>query len=179
MEKLKFFQDFRFILPIMGIYSIIMGKGVILPIIDFANLLCCEKIFDVEDVPSGLRAVSGFYLGFKYTVTFLPHDAFDMNDNMDLMMDSENRKQMESIIEWKSKKIELCFVGVCKTIKAPGEFSYRVETPELLYGLSALLPHMMKLYPKLEAEKCTELRELLPEYTPRIWTFAGDCHCCT
>lgn len=185
----------------MGIYNISMGKGII------TSFGVLEKLFENElteefivshrgDMCQTLDSLAKKRLGKDYSVIFLGHDAFSSRrGNMDILANSEDfelQKQLDSISYWKQKHQEgkgnnhffnsfvLCFIGICDEIESTGgEFGYLVKTPELLYGLPALLPSIIKLYIRLEAEKCEELSKFYPGLTPRIWTFGGDCHCCT
>lgn len=184
----------------MGIYYISMGKGVILSVDvleeRFGGFMLTDEVISSHqgDAWTIFDHLIKMQLGPRYSLVFLGHDAFvSRGGKMDVLSGAfgvENQKQMDSIIEWKSQKpkgskvdfvgYELCFVGLHDEIESiGGEFEYKVSTSELLYGLPALLPGILKLYSFLEAEKCAELAKFFPEYVPSIWTFADDCHCCT
>lgn len=177
-----------------------MGKGVILSVDvleeKFGGSILTDQFIDgyQGDAWSIFNQLIKMQLGPKYSLVCLGHDAFvSRGGKMSVLTDTnsdENRTQLDSIVKWKTQKprktkvdfvgFDLCFVGIYEEIESTGgEFECKVSTSELLYGLPALLPSMVKIYPRLEAEKCAELSAFIPEYVPSIWTFASDCHCCT
>lgn len=176
----------------MGIYSICMGKGVILStdiLLEKFKLLIPELLEKHDqDHWIVLDILIKSHIDPKMTLCFLGHDAFESRSNLMKVLDgTPNSRAMSSIIKWKYDNdnktnetgYKLCFVGIYEDLDCDGEFEYRVKTPELLYGLPAVIPLIVQLYPKLLSENYANLAKLAPEQEPCIWTFAGDCHCCT
>jgi hypothetical protein len=168
-----------------------MGKGIILSVSElekhFELLLTPEHISRCsEDVFLIFNRLIKDHINSKYSISFLGHDAFrSYSGDMEILSGTENGKQLEltKISKHDVTKLcyytKFCFVGVYNEIPSEEELEYEVTVPELLYGLPALLPGIMELYPKLQAQNCEELIKEFPQYKPCIWTFAGDCHCCT
>jgi len=167
-----------------------MGKGIILSVSElekhFESLLTPEYIQECsEDVFLIFNRLIKDHINSKYSISFLGHDAFQSySGDMEILSGTENGKQLELTKNSKHKTklhyyTKFCFVGVYTEIPSKEELEYEVTLPELLYGLPALLPGIMELYPKLQAQNCEELIKEFPQYKPCIWTFAGDCHCCT
>jgi len=136
-------------------------------------------------------------LGDQYAVTSVGHDAFESrHGHMDILDGTDQALALKKLLkirkEERDKKNEfpnnlheyltfgcsdLMFIGVYEELKVPGEFEYYVKTPEVIYGLPAIIPAIMNVYPRLLN---TTLKELEVEFdqTSYIWTFAEDCHCC-
>lgn len=70
------------------------------------------------------------------------------------------------------------FIGCYKELTEGGEFSWGTKKRELVYGLAAFLPQLVKEYRKLEKIDCSVLKKKFKQ-KPFIWTFAPDCCCCT
>ena len=178
----------------MGIYNIIMGKGIIIPVKQFViqYLKEIEGIFNEgEDEQEFLTEVVKKFIGAEYLVCPIGHDAFDSRYGMELLENSENAIAYKMIKKWRkqAKKNndelpisglgcgDLMFIGHCKTLEPGGEFGYYIKTPELLYSLPALLPEIISYSLELAKVDVSSLQTIFGQQ-PCIWTFASDCHCC-
>lgn len=179
----------------MGIYDIQLGKGIIVPHNIFIKTN--EKI--IKNIMKGMkkpydgfdildRAVKKIY-GQEYEFSPIGHDAFNSRSGSMEIFTNDNEINFIAIKNLLKIKIdsdslpfdfpscgELIFIGKYQSIEA-NDMEYYVKTPELLYGLPALLPSLIKVYQKMIKIKCDELINEFNQ-TPCIWTFATDCHCC-
>lgn len=189
----------------MGIYSIYIGKGIIIPVSMFVRNFktqILEKInADEDEFPDPIKIfgeIVAEQLGQNFVVESVGHDAFESrHGRMDIFDDTEHQKAFEHLKKLReAEKTEngnllppgledyetigcsdLMFIGVYKEIEANGggEFDYYVKTSELLYGLAVLIPSLIKCYQELTPLNTSALDHLAPSC---IWTFAPDCHCC-
>lgn len=72
---------------------------------------------------------------------------------------------------------KLMFIGYYESICDDREFSWYIKAPEIIYGLPALIPSIIRCYNKYKDYDCSNLEETFGQ-TPCIWTFAQDCACC-
>lgn len=180
----------------MGIYSICLGKGIMIPVkmfvlkyLDEIN----ETYEDGDDEYVILEKLVKKHIGEEYQISSVGHDAFQNRSGMECVLgDSLNSKVYPQIKEWREKSKEnnvevpfeqlgcsdLIFIGRFKELDAHnGEFGYYIKTPELLYGLTALIPQIVEYSLKLSNIDVSILNEKLDQI-PCVWTFSMDCHCC-
>ncbi len=169
----------------MGIYTLLMGNGIILPLAKIA------EIYDIGDVDNygpfehaeRFEEAIRKQTSIDFRVIELSHDAFKFRHgfcNTDLFEGSESHWSTLSklkLLDRKPHDEDLFFIGYAEDIPCGGEFGYYVKAPEVIYGLSALLPGIVELYPRLLATDCSELEHLF-EQKSSVWTFTNDCGCC-
>ena len=174
----------------MGVYNICIGKGVIIPARFFFKIFKKEIAESNDHVDEKLfNEIVQKHIGPTYQVCVLEHDAFEGRHSLiwEMFEEGENEESALMIDELvNDAKLmpetdtfhdgRLMFIGQFDSIAGP-DFSYYVKAPEIIYGLAALLPSLMKLYPKYLATTCDELTQWC-EQKPCIWTFVGDCCCC-
>lgn len=177
----------------MGIYDIYMGKGIIIPVKRFVrHFLDTVKEFHTDggDDTETLEKVAKKRLGPDYMICSLGHDALESRDG-DMQVfedDDDHREAFDMIKEWRKEVAkdndlpitslwcgDLMFVGYHKSLER--EFSYYVKAPEILYGMAAILPKIVEIYPIMKNADCSKLEEEFGQ-KPCIWTFAPDCACC-
>ncbi len=179
---------------LMGIYDIIMGKGIIIPVklfvIQYSKEI--EGIFEEgEDEVEFLTKLVEKFIGKEYQVSKIGHDAFDSRDGMKLLECSENEIAYQIIKEWRTQAkkndddlpisslgcSDLMFIGRFKNLEPGDEFGNYIKTPDLLYSLPALLPEIISYSLQLAKMDVSILQSIFGQ-PPCIWTFADDCHCC-
>lgn len=176
----------------MGVYNIYIGKGVVIPVRFFFEIFKKE----IAEIPNEnmlgeneFNKIVQKFIGPEYQTCPLGHDAFDgrhgpIFDMFEEMENEESALMIADLIEDAKSMPEcnsyhdshLMFIGKLDSIEGP-DFSYYVKAPEIIYGLAALLPSIVKLYPKYQNMTCQELSDWC-EQKPCIWTFIGDCCCC-
>lgn len=177
----------------MGIYSICIGKGIIMKISVLAKFLQDkgqEVDEDMMDMDIAERVEK--YFEKKYSVIVLGHDAFEsrhghVTDESDGFECPEAAAQVQDDLDSEKKNNEygiprypsLVFIGYHEDLAPPdGDLSYYVKTPELLYSLITFVPKIIKVYPILHEKDCRELEEMFGRKAT-MWTFASDCcFCC-
>ena len=75
------------------------------------------------------------------------------------------------------KTDKLVFIGQYVEMNG-SEMGWGVTKPELLYSLPVFLPKLVEWYPRLDVLNLEFLQTVFGQ-KPLIWTFAGDCCCCT
>lgn len=159
----------------MGISRLCMGKGWIL------TQKTLEDILDVkiEDVDEIEDMIQNLLDDTTIVLMLLPHDAFDFRSGFAKTEVFDRLPHEQHLKKLASEKTDVYFVGYVDCIQTQGEFGYKVEVPEIVYGLAALLPDIVSHYPKLNETNPPQLNESLGEAC--IWTFpccSVDCHCC-
>lgn len=172
----------------MGIYSVRIGKGIIIPSKLFFSTFGDEiKSYSSDDydeifdfiVKKHFRKYSVcsdmMHLKTEKTIWHLyliraPHsDQYTILESLERK--SLNYKQPIGYSDGK-----YIFIGRCEILDDM-EFSCYIKTPELLYGLAGISPQLIKSYNKLTKFSMTILDEKWP-LKSLIWTFANDCACC-
>jgi len=177
----------------MGIYSINLGKGIIVPVKVFVkkHLEKVLKIYKEEegDLEETISLIVTEVYGNEYQVTSIGHDAFKSRDGKMDVLGGDNkiafdiinklREQVEDDLPIKIITFsDLIFIGYFRVIESTGgDLEYYVKTPELLYGLPSLLPSIIEAYGEMSNKDCSVLKGEF-EQNPCIWTFAIDCNCC-
>jgi hypothetical protein len=173
----------------MGIYELFIGKGIIVPASlvykYYRSELCDTKVELIDDFSDIIEDK------FGCSISQLGHDALEGRHDMILFDDDERNNIIENL---KSEILnladcadpsnedspfsnkDLMFIGEYKSLDAH-EFSYYVKAPEIIYGLSALLPNILALYPKYNEMNIGGLEATFAQ-KPLVWIFAGDCACC-
>jgi len=146
----------------MGVYSLCLGKGVIVDREKIDELFPETDPFELTEQRIGED---------QYEIIQLGHDAFNFRFSLDHVLPNHS----EHLEQLKSK--EWFFVGHAQEIPAEGEFSYYVKAPEIIYGLAGLLDGIVEIYPQLKTRDCSSLEEFYGQKA-LIWTFANDCSCC-
>jgi hypothetical protein len=182
----------------MGVYGITIGKGVIIPVKFFIEIFKkeIEELLvgpkDRYDAHDYFDEIVKKHIHEDYKICILGHDAFDGRNGTMLDMfysdpsdNAESAEMIEELIQDATHFNDpfdclyadnLMFIGRFEDIKGP-EFNWYVNAPEIIYGIAALLPSLMKLYPKYQEFSCHALAEWC-EQKPCIWTFTCDCCCC-
>lgn len=180
----------------MGVYTIYIGKGIIIPTklfikkyLGIMNDMHNDKNNDMHTIT---ETIIKKYVGETFDFSFLGHDAFQSrNDDMGILYNTDNEKSFELIKQWIEEakcidisltKVEfysdLMFIGVFDDACTDyGEFGYYVKAPEIIYGLPALIPGIIRCYNKYSKTDCNKLVEIFGQ-NPCIWTFTNDCVCC-
>lgn len=164
----------------MGVYSILLGKGILLPRKTLAKIVRERNNVNLinEDTNYGFAMEVKYALNNDWEVVSLGHDAF-VSRNGDILeaFDQKHRTLSDDII--KNEDLEsLVFIGYTKDLCLPnGEFSWYVNAPEIIYGLAALIPQILTDWPLLEKIDCSALHEYFGR-EPQMWTFVPDCCCC-
>ena len=179
----------------MGIYDILLGKGVIIPVKIFVRCFLDEvkeKYEENEDELEVIQEIVNELFGKNYQVIGLGHDAFEgrhgsMFDMFDETEQENPAEKLSKLIQ-KSKEIsnddlpftgvgcgDMIFIGFAESI-TPGDLSYYVKAPEIIYYMTACLPLIIKHYPILLEKDCNVLNEMFG--TMSMWTFTRDCTCC-
>lgn len=179
----------------MGIYSICLGKGIIIPVkvfmdkyMDEIRELHKQDCHDIDLIYDIIKR----HFGEEFTVSQLGHDALEsrngMNDVLGNTINSEIYLKIKELRDnIKREYIEpfeylsaegLIFIGKHTELdKHNGEFGYYLKTPELIYGLTALIPQIISYSVELTTFD-TSILEKEFDQTPCIWTFTNDCACC-
>ncbi len=181
----------------MGIYHIIIGKGILMPYWRFIQLHLLTQV-DEHTTPKELDAAIDKFLkksGPDYELIHLGHDAFEGDGYRNFVISNLfEDEQSKIIIENEKLQKEkpdfshypddafldqLVFIGKFHTLSPAGDdFSSRPKAPELIYGLATLLPKLVNCYMALQKGDYKNLEETFTQ-TAHIWTFASDCACCT
>lgn len=184
----------------MGVYSIFMGKGIVVPV----NLFVAKYRKEVEELYKNrkgyeletLQEVVKKYIG-DYEVVTMGHDAFEGRHGLVFHMfeDTNNEKSSQRIAELidvgkkyvseDEKELpfasvhcsDLIFIGHFVDICGNNELSYYIKAPEVIYSLAACIPLIVKHYPSLSEKDCSSLNNVFDQEAC-IWTFAPDCCCC-
>ena len=191
----------------MGVYTLTIGKGVMIPVKWFVHTHLKEitkkhKAYvqrgEWRDDPSDvIREVVQEKYGPEFDISPVGHDAFESRHGFASMGILNGSEQQEALAVLKGlteecKELNLpteleeythldcgsiMFIGFHEDIASArgGEFEYYLKTPELLYGLVALIPSIIRLYQVMSTKDTSELAAL---GKPVIWTFATDCCCC-
>lgn len=189
----------------MGVYFINIGKGIIVPVKRFVKIFL-KQILEAAPEEGGEDKImmdpEEFFttivkdnISRSLSVKILGHDAFTGREgkytSMDVLDRTDNQDALVLVEKWLKEPAggvypfhlpllgDLLFIGRSKELKP--EFSYRIEAPEVIYGLPALLPELCEYYmiwrdkplPKLQRSKLAGKQKVA------IWTFATDCCCCT
>lgn len=178
----------------MGIYEIIMGKGIVVTNKIFASLFAKElDKLDEDDLmqPESIEEMINKRTLGNYMVKGMGHDAFrSRHGNMGVLDRTKNyeivqklKKSLECTTEPETNNLpELAcgspyiFIGFYEFLEG-GEFDYYIGAPEVIYGLPALLDEIVELVPRLREKDCSEISNLFNQKAC-IWTFAQDCACC-
>ena len=171
-----------------------MGKGIIIPVKIFVKryLAQIQEIYtDGDDEVQALEQIVKKYIGEQYCVSSLGHDALESrHGNMQVLDGTTNMEAFELLQKMKIEAKDmsddlpilslhcgdLMFIGHYESLGS-SEFEYYIKTPEVLYGLPALIPDIIRCYSKYIDMDCSQLQTIF-EQNPCIWTFAPDCHCC-
>jgi hypothetical protein len=185
----------------MGINSILIGKGVIIPTRLFIDtfrtqlqtLVGFNKDSEYDDIIDAADKIMSNHGLISHPIG---HDAFDArHDMIDVFETEEHAQSLQFIRDWLANNPndldskgnpsnygaynpELIFIGQYKEINSRGEFGGRINTSELLYSLGSLLPKIMQYNNELHDLDCSILTNLF-EQNVCVWVFAGDCHCCS
>lgn len=184
----------------MGIYNLYIGKGIIIPVKIFVNHFKSAVITDYnsDDKHSGFsrEATLGNIVATirpDLKIINLGHDALETrfgigvpecdeaDDNYEacvvirqMIKDAISLPDLDIDYEPNS---DLVFIGVFSEI-CDAELSYRIKVPEVIYGLPAFIPGLIRGYNKYSVIQIPELAAIFGQQ-PCIWTFAPDCACCT
>jgi len=150
----------------MGVYEILMGKGIIIPIELFKQKFPELDVGEMND--SDMKS-----LGFSHQLVTLGHDAFESrNKNMcGCMLEGEDRPALDDYIGK-----ELMFIGKYMGI-CDGELSYYIKAPEVIYSMAGMVQNIAKALPELNEYDTTDIEKLF-DVKSAIWTFTNDCCCC-
>lgn len=179
----------------MGIYELFLGKGIIVPVKTFVRKYLDEinAIFtDGEDDEEFLTNFIKNKFGDEFDLSKLGHDALESrHKDMSILDGTDNMQafnQIKKCLELEKSNHtdlpidslgcgDLMFIGYYESICTDCEFSWYVKAPEIIYGLPALIPTIIKCYNKYKDLDCLKLENEFGQ-TSCIWTFAQDCACC-
>jgi len=165
----------------MGIYSILIGNGILILRKRLMNMIkkydtyAIEETDEIDIIDEFVRSI----FNDKYSACVLGHDAFESRDKDERMPVFEGTYQMTVLERLGDDYDDLIFIGLCTDLsKGVGEFSYCVKSPELLYGLAVLVPQICEHY---LSTKDVDFCDLENYFSQKVltWTFASDCcFCC-
>jgi len=184
----------------MGIYDILMGKGIFIPINIFAKKFP-EEIKEYlknksNDEPGWevVEAIVKKHMGSQYEATQTGHDVLKSRRGLVLSQTYDGDEEREPSMDCIYKMIEesegmlteehnpmnssdIVFIGKEESLMNGNELSYYVDSPEIIYSLAYMAPTIAYHYPILDKLEMPELEKLFGQKAC-IWTFTTDCTCC-
>lgn len=182
----------------MGVYNVFLGRGIIMsPKMLFEryasainNEIKTSGTVEMNDMENIIKSDFG-----DVNVTQLGHDAFTSRDSWNdegskrhipgIFDDSEHRGILEEILPddgWQPPAgysiFYYVFIGIEIRLETEehANFEYMLKPAELLYGLTLLIPAIIKASSELAEVDVSRLAII---QKPMIWTYAPDCCCCT
>jgi hypothetical protein len=178
----------------MGIYNLVLGKGIIIPVKLFSQIfrMELENTNTTDYTEEIFNQIVRQKIDPELTISGIGHDAFEGRHGkiFDMFSDTEHQESIDVLAEMieKAKTItdvkyqtlncgDLMFIGHCRNL-GQNEFNYYIRNPsEIIYGFSHLLRDVIKYYPELEQKDLSALEEVFGQKS-KMWTFADDCCCC-
>lgn len=178
----------------MGVYNIVIGYGVIVPVEQFV------QIYYSYIKTSGYKHGDDVYELFSdiikknfkdYSFSQLGHDAFDSRDKITQLPDKnlevydniilpviQHEHDRDDLLINRNDIGPLMFIGYKEDLESPnGELGYYLKAPEVIYSLPGIIDGIVNFHLKYNGVDCKDLENTFKQ-PALFWTFTTDCCCC-